>query len=63
MTHEEYKALVSRYEDFLCEVERMQLELGHAVRSLEAKTELSDSEVDYLDWMQDISSKLGELNS
>ena len=28
MTHEEYNALVSRYEDFLCEVEKMQLELG-----------------------------------
>ena len=41
----------------------MQLELERAVRSLEAKTELSDSEVDYLDWMQDISSKLSELNS
>ena len=62
MTREEYKELVSKYNDFLCEAEAMQLELGEAIATLEQQAELSDDETEYLNWMLDISNALGQLN-
>ncbi len=62
MTREEYKELVSKYNDFLREAEAMQLELGKAIATLEQQAELSEDEAEYLGWMQDISNALGQLN-
>lgn len=62
MTREEYKELVSKYNDFLCQAEMMQLELGEAIATLEQQAELSDDETEYLNWMLDINNALGQLN-
>ena len=63
MTREEYKELVSKYNDFLREAEAMQLELEKAIAILEQQAELSEDEAEYLGWMQDISNALGQLNN
>ena len=61
MTREEYMSIVGKYQDFLCQAERMDLVLTRAICELEDRPDLSEDEAESLAWLQEASEGLGHI--